>query len=199
MSVVTQPEFPIVVFVGMCGSGKSVLTKHLADRGWPVVHFGHITMLALKEKGLPVNEANERREREELRRLHGPAVYAKLSLPAIREALKAGHVVIDGLYSWSEYRLLRAEFGPTMRVVAVCTPRRMRYARLAARTVRPLSPADAEARDVAEIENLEKGGPIAFADYMIVNDSTAEDARRRLDEIVADIEAEARSSTAGAE
>jgi hypothetical protein len=30
--------------------------------------------------------------------------------------------------------------------------------------------AEAAGRDIAEIENLTKGGPIAIADYLLVND-----------------------------
>jgi dephospho-CoA kinase len=36
----------------------------------------------------------------------------------------------------------------------------------------PSTFAEAEQRDYAEIENVEKGGPIAIADYTIVNDGT---------------------------
>ena len=35
-----------------------------------------------------------------------------------------------------------------------------------------LTPKQANERDHAEIENLEKGGPIAMADYTIVNEFT---------------------------
>ena len=34
---------------------------------------------------------------------------------------------------------------------------------------RPFTIKEAKARDYAEIENLEKGGPIAMADYTILN------------------------------
>ena len=36
--------------------------------------------------------------------------------------------------------------------------------------MRPLTGSEARTRDYAEIENLHKGGPIAIADYLIVND-----------------------------
>jgi dephospho-CoA kinase len=43
-------------------------------------------------------------------------------------------------------------------------------------------------RDRSEIENLEKGGPIAAADYYILNNGTIEDAESRLDDILKQID-----------
>jgi hypothetical protein len=36
-------------------------------------------------------------------------------------------------------------------------------------------------RDWSEIENLEKGGPIAIADYFIINDGSLEQLHQRID------------------
>ena len=68
-------------------------------------------------------------------------------------------------------------------MIAIHASPAIRYARLAeraeaeadpARTVRRLSPEEARRRDYAEIEGIEKGGPIAMADVMIVNEATVE-------------------------
>ncbi len=159
-----------VVIVGMCGSGKSTLAAFLSGQGWPIVRFGDITIAEVKRRGLPVQETNERAIREGLRKEYGMAAFAMLSLPAIREALSlSSRVGIDGLYSWSELRYLGQSLEARLVVVAVFTPREERYLRLASRPVRPLSREEAESRDFAEIENLEKGGPISFADHTIVN------------------------------
>ena len=58
-----------------------------------------------------------------------------------------------------------------MRLLCIWAPPVERYRRLANRKIRPLSEAEAMSRDIAEIENLHKGGPIALADYLIVNDA----------------------------
>ena len=42
-------------------------------------------------------------------------------------------------------------------------------------------------RDRSEIENLEKGGPIAAADYYILNNSSVEDVKARVDEILKEV------------
>ena len=71
-------------------------------------------------------------------------------------------------------------------VVAIFTTRPLRYARLSQRPDRPLSAEEAEQRDFAEIENVEKAGPIAIADYTIVNDGTEEDLLLAVDKLLSD-------------
>jgi dephospho-CoA kinase len=48
------------------------------------------------------------------------------------------------------------------------------------REYRPLSGEEAEKRDFAEIETLEKGGPIALCDYYITNDGTLEELKNSI-------------------
>ncbi len=176
-------ERKIVAIVGMCGSGKSVVTEQFEALGYARVYFGQVTMDELERRNLARNEQNERLVREELRAKFGKAAFAIKLLDKIEEALKTSDVVIDGLYSWSEYKVLKERF-PNLVVIAVLCDRAKRYARLAIRPVRPLTEAEAQSRDYAEIENSEKGGPIAFADYMLLNNSTPEDLRAALTELI---------------
>ncbi len=174
----------IYALVGMCGSGKSVICEYFQKLGWEFVYFGGVTMDELKRRGWEKNEQNERTVREELRAEHGPAAFAKLLLPTIEEKLKSSCVALDGLYSWSEYKVLKEAFGDRMQVIAVIADRAVRYSRLAKRIVRPLTPEQAQSRDVAEIENLEKGGPIAMADYFVFNNGNMEDTLAQVEKIV---------------
>ena len=66
-------------------------------------------------------------------------------------------------------------------LVAIVCDRHLRYARLAQRPERPLTPVEAEQRDYGEIENLEKGGPIAIADYTLLNNADEASLLRQLD------------------
>src|SRR5690606_3547510 len=96
-------------------------------------------------------------------------------------------VVFDGLYSWSEYKYLSELYGDELLVIAVTAPRAERYRRILARkdSHRKYTSADQiQERDIAEIENLEKGGPIAFADYTLANDSSAEALVSKLQTII---------------
>ena len=163
----------ILAVVGMTGSGKSELSRHLGSLGFPAIRFGQVVVDEIARRGLELNPANERTIREELRAAEGMDVCARRCLPAIRKALEQGPlVVIDGLYSWSEYRTLRAALGENLVLLLVFTSKETRYNRLKVRPERPLTFPQAQERDATEIENLEKGGPIAFADYALLNDGT---------------------------
>src|SRR5690606_31356223 len=89
-------------------------------------------------------------------------------------------VVADGLYSWTEYKAMKHEFPGELTVVAIVTDRNLRYERMAHRPIRPLTQQGVDERDWAEIEGIEKGGPIAIADYFVHNDGTVEQLQKRL-------------------
>ena len=184
MSQNSKRSYPLLILVGMAGSGKSSVARHLEQKGWRVIRFGALTMQELEKRGLPINQANEKAVREELRAKRGMDAYARLLLPSIKESLATSPTVIDGLYSWAEYKFLKSHFGGQMKFVAIYAARSMRYARLSQRPDRPLSLAEAEQRDYAEIENVEKGGPIAMADYTIVNDGTKKGLFRAIDKLL---------------
>ena len=153
----------------MPGAGKSEATKYLKTKKIPFVRFGQITDDALKSLGLPMNQTNERMIREKLRKDFGMAAYAIKSKPNIDIFLKNHDVIVlDGLYSWEEYIFLKKQY-PDLILIHVFAEPPKRYERLSKRTVRPLSIEEAEKRDFAELEKLNKGGPIAMADYIVVN------------------------------
>lgn len=174
----------VVAIVGLTGAGKSELARLFEEHGFTKVHFGDVTLEELKRRQLPVNEANERLVREELRQTHGMAAYAKLSLPNIRRGIEKGPVVIDGLYSWEEFLTLREEFGSQLKMLAIYSSPASRYQRLGQRAVRPLTPEEARSRDHAEIVHLSKAGPIAMADWTIVNEGDLKELREKFSEFL---------------
>lgn len=159
----------LLAIVGMCGSGKSIASDYLVENGWNKVYFGGVTMEKLKENNLEINPVNERMMREKLRKEYGMAAYAILLLPKIKASIMEKDTVLDGLYSWDEYKVLKDEFGDNLKVLAITADRDLRYSRLAVREFRPLTVKEANERDITEIENLAKGGPIAISDYYILN------------------------------
>lgn len=161
-----------VAVVGMCGSGKSVLCSYFKNLGWKDVYFGGVTVSQLKANGIEVNEANERKMREGLRQKYGMGAFAVLLKEEICSKLQESNVVLDGLYSWSEYKILKDVLGDNLIILAVVTNSQIRKDRLKNRLIRPLSSEQVDSRDVAEIENSEKGGPIAKADYYVMNNGT---------------------------
>lgn len=177
-----------VAVVGMCGSGKSVLCDYFCQKGWQKVYFGGVTMTELKKNGQEVNEVNERKMREELRRKLGMGAFAVLLKEEILQKLSKGNVVLDGLYSWSEYLILKEALGDNLILLAVVTDCAIRKARLSNRKVRPLTASEVDARDKAEIEHSEKGGPIAKADHYIINNSTEEFLQQQFEDFLKTIE-----------
>ncbi len=174
----------VVSIVGMSGSGKSEVSKVFENSGFIRIRFGDITDEEIRKRGLELNEENERFVRELLRKQHGMSAYAELNLPRINSALEHSNVVIDGLYSWEEYTYLKIYHGKNFYVVAVWSSPATRYARLADRVNRSLTRKEAESRDRAEIENIHKGGPIAMADFTIINESSMENLREKARNIV---------------
>lgn len=179
-------DVKVITLVGMPGAGKSHCVEYLEQRGFPSVYFGGITIDEVKARGMEVNEANEKFVREDIRAKEGKDAYAKRILAKIEKLVSEGHkiVIADGLYSWTEYKAFKEKLGDDALIIAITAPRKLRHERLAKRPVRPLTDEEVTTREYAEIENLEKGGPIANADYTIVNDNTPEDMVNKLDSIL---------------
>lgn len=184
----------IIAIVGLCGAGKSEVADYFVNHGYAYLRFGQITLDEVKRRGLEPKEENERPIREEFRQKHGMAAFAILNMPKIDEYLAQGqNVLADGLYSWSEYKELKKKYDDALIVIAVYASPQTRYARLENRRTRyaddpkmkyrSFSREQAQARDVAEIENIEKGGPIAMADYTVVNEGTLDELNRSLEQI----------------
>ena len=177
----------IIAVVGMCGSGKSIATEILEKEGWHKVYFGGVTYKKMAEEGIERTPDSERIFREKLREQYGPECYAKLLLPEIEEAVKTKNVVLDGLYSWYEYKFLKEHLKENFKLLCIVVDKNIRYARIALRPERPFDNEKAMERDLSEIENLYKGGPIAYADYYIFNNGTLEEYKERLEEILKQI------------
>ncbi len=175
----------VVSIVGMTGAGKSEVSKVFEKNGFIRIRFGDVTDEEIKKRGLEPGEESERLVREMLRQEYGMSAYARLNLSRIDEASRHSDVVIDGLYSWEEYTFLKNYYGENFYVVAVWASPRARYSRLTARLNRRLTVEEAASRDRAEIENVNKGGPIAMADFTIINESSLEDLREETEGIIA--------------
>lgn len=181
----------IFAIVGLAGSGKTVAASFIRDRfNTAYIRFGQVVLDTIQNAGEDPTPERERSIRNELREKHGMAAFAQLNIPKIKSALqKNDMVVIDGLYSWSEYVLLKKELGDMLHVIAIQASPQTRYARLAQRTHdshdvqmqnRPLTQDEAEKRDYYEITEIEKAGPIVMAEKTIINESSLRDLQEEL-------------------
>lgn len=184
----SQQPARALALVGMPGAGKTLCAKHLERQGFFQFRFGSIITDEVTRRGWEINPDNERIVREEFRANEGMDAIAKRALPLLQEALTSHDcIVIDGLYSFSEYKLLQPAFDGQLIVVAITCSRHVRYERLTQRKERPLTREEAIRRDILEIENLEKGGPIAIADYTLLNNSDAGSILAQLDGLLTEI------------
>ncbi len=185
-------DVKILAVVGMSGSGKSVAVDHLTSLGFPKVYFGGMIYREMERRGIertPDGES-EKKFREEIRETEGKDWVVKQVIQEVKNLIKAGQkrIVLDGVYSWTEYVILKKEFPGELVFVALVLPKKLRYKRVAERPDRPFNYKEIVERDRSEIENLEKGGPIAAADYYILNDGTIEETNKKLDGILKEIE-----------
>jgi len=176
----------IVAVVGLIGSGKTEAVARFTERGFGRVGFNDVVLKdEMPRRGLAWNEKNERAVREELRAQDGVGVMAKRSLPKVESALRDGkNIVVESLYSWDEYKIMKERFGEQFRTLAIYAPPEIRYKRLAARPIRPLSLENAISRDYAQIENLDQAGPIVMADWTTENIGTKEELLAAVDKII---------------
>lgn len=173
-----------IAIVGLPGSGKTAAADFFRSHGFAVLRFGDQTDIGLKELGLPLTEVNERKYREDIRRELGMAAMAIKIEPRIREAESSSDMIIlDGMRSWEEYVFLKEKFSELV-ILSVYASPKIRYDRLATRAVRPLTRAESVERDHSEIENLNSGGPIAIADYVIKNEGTPEEFTNALSDFL---------------
>ncbi len=176
----------IYAVVGMAGSGKSEAIKYLQTKfGWPKVYLGEATFRRLEKEGLELNYENERLIREKIRAELGMGAYALLALDKIKKLLAKHQIVlIESMYSWAEYKIFKKEFGQNFYVIAVYASSQTRFQRLRHRPQRPINNwQEFVKRDWTEIEGTDKGGPIAIADYTLINESSLADLYKQIDNI----------------
>lgn len=182
----------ILAIVGMSGSGKSVMVDHLTAKGYPKVYFGGMIYKEMEKRGIARTEdgESEKEFREMIRETEGKDWVVKQVIAETKDLIAAGQkrIILDGVYSWTEYKTLKHEFPKCLTFIGVVVDKKLRYARVAERKERSFDAAAIRERDRSEIENLEKGGPIAAADYYILNNGTVEEAQADLDKILKEIE-----------
>mgnify|MGYP001038447898 CR=1 FL=1 len=181
-------DVKILAIVGMSGSGKSVIVDYLTEHGIPKVYFGGMIYKEMQKRGIErtIDGESEKAFREMIRNTEGKDWVVRQAIAETKDLISAGQkrVVLDGVYSWTEYKTLKHEFPGDLTFIAVVTTKSLRYERVAKRPERPFDGKAIRERDISEIENLEKGGPIAAADYFILNNGTVEDTQNQLKEVM---------------
>src|SRR5665811_683202 len=105
-------DIKIIAIVGMTGAGKSEVVDYITAKGYPKVYFGGVLYDAMRQAGIEILEANEKIFRAEIREREGTDFLVKRIIKQIHGLIDAGQhrIVVDGLYSWSEYKVMKHEF-----------------------------------------------------------------------------------------
>jgi dephospho-CoA kinase len=176
----------IITLVGMTGSGKSTAVSYLTSKGYPKVYFGGMVYNEMNRRGIEITPESQQEFREKIREEEGADWVIRQVISETHKLIGSGqrHIILDGLYTWAEYKILKHEFPGEITVLAITPPKSLRHKRLAIRPDRPFTEQQANARDYSEIENLEKGGPIAAADYYIANAGSLKELEQDIDHLL---------------
>lgn len=165
----------IVAVTGMPGSGKSCFARMLSkELNAKLIVMGDVVREEVKRRGLPLTVANIEGVATELRKMYGRGAVGLKVAEMLKEAQgQYEYVVVDGVRSPEEITYLRA-VGDLCVVAVHAAPairfeRELRRAREGALTLDDLKFRDSK--------NLEYGigDVIAMADYMIINESDAQE------------------------
>ena len=168
----------ILVTTGMPGSGKEEFLKCCESRKAKIVRMGDIVREKAKEFGLDASDSSVGTLANEERKRYGMDIWAKRTIPFIGGDL----VVIDGARGPDEIRAFKHAFGDDLKVIGIHSSSKTRFERLVARGRKdsPATRTEFEQRDKRELE-WGLGETIALADYMIINESTLKDLKRKVD------------------
>ena len=113
----------MIAVVGMNGSGKTEAVNYLTAKGHPKVYFGGMIYKEMEKRGMkwvPDGE-EEKKFRAEIRRAEGKDWVVRQVIEEAWDLIDAGQrrIILDGVYSWTEYKMLKHEFPRCISVVAV--------------------------------------------------------------------------------
>ncbi len=174
----------LLAIVGLPGAGKTEATEYIIKKlGWPKIYFGQAVVDEAARRGTP-GEAGERQVREEFRVKDGMAAMAIANMPKIKSTFQNSGVILESMYSWEEYLELKKEFGENFKVLGIYASPKTRIERMKIRPFRPLKEEELVSRDYSQIENLHQAGPIARADWAIVNEGSLQELFLKIDEVI---------------
>jgi dephospho-CoA kinase len=180
----------LLAVVGLPGSGKTEIINYFKKNyNYPNIYLGEATFDRLKKENLEINPANEKKIREKIRKELGMSAYAKLALPKIKKLEDKNKIIIlESLYSWEEYLIFKEKYNDNFKVLAIYSSPQTRQKRLETRKIRPLKNIEEfKTRDYSQIVNLHQAGPIARADYTIINEDSIKNLQEAIEKIIKNI------------
>jgi len=162
----------------MPGAGKATASELARDRGMPVLLCGDVVREEASRRRLSPTPENLGSLMLKMRDEEGPDVMAKRLVPKINDT-QSNVVVVEGLRGLDELELFREYF--KVRLLAIHSSPDQRFQRLLRRrrSDDPKTQEEFHQRDRRELA-VGIGSVIALADNLIVNDSTVEAFKLKL-------------------
>jgi len=177
-------KIKLILLTGMPGSGKEEFVNVCLSKGIRILRMGDFVRSEAASIGLELNDENVGELAQSLREKEGFDYWAKKTAEALDDRL----TLVDGVRGRAEVTLFRRVVKTGIVTVAVHSSPWTRYNRLLkrGRSDAPKTLEEFDHRDTRELR-WGLGDVIARADYMIVNESTLEDLRIKVDEVIAEI------------
>jgi len=168
----------IIAIAAMPGAGKAMASELARDRDMPVFLCGDVVREEASRRRLSPTPENLGNLMLKMRQEEGPDVMAKRLIPKINSA-QSNVVIVEGLRGLEELELLKKNF--KVRLLAIHSSPDKRFQRLLRRrrSDDPKTPEEFNQRDRRELA-VGIGSVIAVADKLIVNDSTVEAFKLKL-------------------
>ncbi|MCK4367756.1 MAG: flagellar hook-basal body complex protein FliE [Thermoplasmata archaeon] len=172
---------PVICVTGMPGCGKEEFIKVCANHGYQITRMGDVVREEARRRGLPFSDPNVGGLADEERRIHGPDIWARRTLPFVQSS----KCVIDGLRSDAELKVFRNSFAGSLRLVAILSSLETRFRRLVARGREDdiLSRDEFDRREERETA-WGLGALIESADVGIENDGTLEEFKISIEDFL---------------
>jgi len=180
---VAMKETIVVGVTGMPGAGKATAKKMVQEMGYSVMVMGDEIREETKRRKLKPTPKNIGMVMLKLRDEEGLCVVAKRCIPKIEKA-KRRVVIVDGIRSPHEVEEFKRRF-PNFTLIAIHASPKTRFQRLfqRKRSDDPKGWKTFMERDLREL-TVGLGNVIATADYMIMNEGTKTQFKRKFRQVL---------------
>jgi dephospho-CoA kinase len=162
----------IVGLTGMPGAGKTTVANYLSQKGIPLLVMGDVVREVAENDGLELTSDNLAKLMLRLRKRNGPEAVAHLIVNKIklmkREDKQLSIVIVDGIRSMAEVRLLRRIGSVKLLAIHGSTLTRYTHVRERGRSDVPSNIGEFDKRDKIEMD-VGISNAIALADETISN------------------------------
>jgi len=187
----TEPNKRVLGVTGMPGSGKSEFAQFASELGYHTVVMGDVVRARVVEEGFEPTPEMSKKYMLQLRKELGETAVAHLTCIEIDKLIKEGKnkLIIDGIRSQAEVNHFRKHMENTFVIIAIHVDPELRFQRLKARGRKdaPMTESDFISRDEAELK-LGLGETIAFSNFIIPNNKSMEDFKKRSFSLLKELE-----------